>query len=173
MNVPKFSIPKTSNADAIKSVIEQKVDVENLEIKGTDKDPEMDNVIRKYGLQRDSVVKHYDFIPFRGKNYLYITAEGVSFLCRSQVKSATIPNEGIKIDHSNGFPRYVYVISRVETVDGKTFDNVGCCLVDGNFPVALKKAVTNAHMRALRSAIGINIPDEVSVEEINGSKERG
>jgi len=164
----KLNLPPRQN---LLQQVTQEYKVEDIKLKGTVDDPEVNNVIKKYGLVSNSVEKDYDFIPFKGKNIFYITANGVLKLCREQVQSALITENGIKVDYDGGKARNITVICRVKTIEGKEFDDVGCCFVDGAYSVALKKAVTNARMRALRAAIGIQVPDEVTALEIASSKE--
>ena len=141
-------------------------DVGDLEVKPTDKTlAEYRDIISKYGLKNDPIESHYCYVPFKGKEQLVIKARGVEHLCRTQVKSAIIVDKP-HIDYYQGHPRYVSVTCRIETIDGKTFDDIGCVEVKGSLPVALKHAVTNARMRALRAAIGLNVPDEVTAREI-------
>ena len=147
--------------------IKQQISVDDLEVKEVKLDSinsKFKDVIEKYKLRNDGVEKHYVFVSFKGMIQLVITAQGVDYLCRSQVKEVHIVD--IKTTFTSGVPTSVLIIVRVKTVDDRSYDEIGTVPVKESFEKAQKHAMTNARMRALRAAVGINIPDEVTLREI-------
>lgn len=141
-----------------------KVDLMEIGVKG-ELSPAQRETVNKYKLISDELVQHYVLANFKGTQVLMITAEGVDYLCRKEVKSAHIIGDPI-IERVNGVPMYVTIKIRVETHSGQSFDDLGSVEVKDGLPKAIKHAVTNGKTRALRSAIGIKIPDEVLLKEM-------
>lgn len=151
---------KTDNASDI--------DISQLDLKEETIPLQFREIIREYRLKKDAINKHYIFVSWKGSVQLVITAQGVDYLCREFVKSAHIID--IKPTFTSGVPMSVTVIMRVETLEGRSYDDVGCVPVKTTLEVAMKHAVTNARMRAFRAAIGFNVPDEVTASEIMREK---
>jgi hypothetical protein len=133
--------------------------------------PAQQETVNKYKLISDGLVTHYVIATFRREQVLMITAEGVDYLCRKEVKSAHIIGDPI-IDRVNGVPMTVTIKIRVETFSGQSFDDLGSVEVTDGLPKAIKHAVTNGKTRALRSAIGIKIPDETLLKELNQDEQQ-
>ena len=133
--------------------------------------PNQQEVVNKYKLLSDGLVEHYVIATFRKEQVLMLTAEGVDYLCRKEVKSCHIIGDPV-IERVNGVAMCVIVKIRVESFSGQSFDDLGCVEVVDGLPKAIKHAVTNGKTRALRSAIGIKIPDETLLKELNQDEQR-
>lgn len=103
----------------------------------------------------------------KGKHSIaFVTARGVDALCRDKVKSALL-NPKPEVIFLHGVPINVTMCCTVESKTGYVVNDVGCVDVGKKtYAEAVKACATNARMRALRAATGLDAPDETAASEL-------
>lgn len=172
------SEPSTNNLDSESSTDNEievrRQKVETRPVNSNELTREEIEVIEKYHLKYDVIEKHYDFLIYGNRRVFYITARGVEFLCRKLCKRVSIVGEPTKgIIFQNGKAYCIAIVVEAEDFSGRSVQKIGCTYVtEKGIPVAIKAAETNAAMRALRSLVGINTPDEVMALELESKEEK-
>lgn len=134
-----------------------------------DKKAEILYAIRKlYGLQDlpGSIV----IFPTKSQGLkFYITAAGVYYLTQQKIKDEEISVP--KFEYNGGKPVLITVVCKVTTMDGRTVQDIACVdCVPGPLSDQVKKAATQASVRARKKAVGIGILAETDMENMKEEK---
>lgn len=117
---------------------------------------------RKYRLPTDEglitvIVKDGSVKP-------YVTAAGVFMLSRDKVKSLSVR----VVDSPNG---YVTLIATAVTLDGRSFEAIGCKRSIADYDIAIMRADTAARVRACKAAVGLSLMTYAEASSLDESQE--